>query len=170
MKLDNNYIGLLGHVILAIAYGLFLKDNISKDKLLIFGSALILIGYLTTSIEKSIKLAKNTKEIHKYDYGHMILAVFYLNSFLFEINDHRKDSDVLALVGHILLIKNTGEKEIETIGNSSLFLYYVLYVIRNYKEFKLLPNKFQVVGGSIAAIYYFFELFVKLIKNKIDLN
>lgn len=168
MRLDNNYIGLLGHVILAIAYGLFIKDNLSKDKLIIFGSVLIFIGYLTASIEKSIKLAKKTKKIHKYNYGHIILTIFYFVSFLYPINDHKKDLDVLALVGHILLIKNTGEKEIEIIGNSSLFVYYILYVIRNYKEFELLPNKIQVVGGSIAVIYYVFELFVKLIKDKIE--
>jgi hypothetical protein len=165
MKLDNNYIGLLGHVILAIAYGLFIKDNLSKDKLIIFGSVLILIGYLTTSIENSIKLAKKTKQIHTYNYGHIILTIFYFVSFLYPINDHRKDSDVLALVGHILLIKNN---ELEIFGKGSLIVYYVLYVMRNFKEFEFLPNKIQVVGGSVAVIYYILELFVKVIKDKIQ--
>lgn len=165
MRFDNNYIGLLGHVILTIAYGLFVKENIFKNKLIIIGSVLIIIGYLISSIEKSIKLVKNNKEKSTYNYGHAILAIFYFISFIYPINDHKKDSDVVALVGHILLIKNN---ELEIFGKGSLFVYYVLYVLRNFKEFHHLPNKFQVVGGSVTAIYYFLELFIKLIKRKIE--
>ena len=161
----NNWIGLVGYVILTIAYMMYIKENLLKGNLMLFGCLLITAGYLISAIEKSIKLAKNTKKFHKFNYGHIVLAIFYLSSFLFSINDHRKDSDTLALVGHILLIVNN---DLDIVGLSSLFGYYILYIIRNYKEIEHLPNKFQVVGGTVAAVYYLIELINKFNKSKIE--
>ena len=155
----NNYIGLIGYIFLTIAYSLYLIKH--KDSIyFLLGCLLIISGYLTSAVEKTIKIAQNKKKIHKYNFGHIVLFIFYLLTFLTEkkINNHAKDSDVLALLGHaVLIFKN----DLNIVGYSSLLVYYILYIIRNFKEFDHWSNKFQVGGGIILIVYYIIEIILK---------
>lgn len=162
MKFDINYVALLGYILLTVAYGLYVKDNLSKDKLIIFGSVLVTIGYLVSTAEKVKKVTKPKKE-SKIQYGHLILAIFYLISFVLPINEHLKKSDLLALVGHVLLIKHN---KLSSVGMASLLVYYLVYIARNAQEFEHLPNKLQVVGGVVVTGYYGYELVETLLHNK----
>jgi hypothetical protein len=167
MKLDINIISLVGYVILAIAFGLQVKNNLaSNNTVLIVGSVVVVIGYLITGIQHGINIAN--KKL-KHNYGHMILAVYYLSSFLFPMNNNRMDSDVLALVGHILLIRNN-DSQFNLVGMTSLFGYFVLSIIRLWKNLDGLENKVMLAGSIITAAFLNIKVFQSLVKDRIKDN
>ena len=164
MKLDINIISLVGYVILAIAFGLQVKNNlVSNNTALIVGSVVVVVGYLITGIQNGLNMANKNLN---YNYGHMILAVYYLASFLFPINNNRMDSDVLALVGHILLIRNN-DSHFNLVGMTSLFGYFVLSIIRLWKNLDDLENKVMLAGSIITAAFLNIKVFQNLVKDRI---
>jgi hypothetical protein len=166
MKFDINIISLIGYVVLAISFGLQVKNNLASggDKYILMGSGLVVIGYLMTGIHYGINIAG--KKLTKINYGHMVLAIYYLFSFLFPINNKRVDSDVLALVGHLLLIKNN-DHEFNLVGMASLFSYFVLLIIRLFKDMDSLENKILLGGSFISAAYLNIRIYQNLVKDKI---
>jgi hypothetical protein len=167
MKLDINIISIIGYVILAIAYGLQVKNNLSSgNTMLIVGSVIVVLGYLMTGIQHAMNIANKKLQ---YNYGHMILALYYLASFLFPVNNNRMDTDVLALVGHILLIRNN-DTQFNLVGMTTLFGYFVLSVIRLFKNFDSLENKLLLAGSIVTGIFLNIKLWQNLAKDRIKDN
>lgn len=169
MKFDINIISLIGYVILAIAFGLQVKNNLGEgsDKFVVMGSIMIVIGYLMTGIHYGINIAN--KKLTNINYGHMVLAIYYLISFIFPINNKRLDTDVLALVGHLLLIKKN-DRQFNLVGMGSLFSYFVLSIIRLFKDMDSLENKVLLGGSVITAVYLNMKIYQDLIKDRIKDN
>jgi len=161
-----NIVSLIGYVILAIAFGLKLKDNLNLEPLLLFGSVIIIAGYLITGIHHGINIAN--KKLSKYNYGHLTLSIYYLLSFLSPINDNKMDSDVLALLGHVLLIRNNDQFNL--FGMISLFLYFVLSIIRSFKDLSGIQNKLILLGSSLVVIFLNSRLYQDLFQDKIKKN
>jgi hypothetical protein len=152
---------------------------------LIFGSALILYGYIllfyeyyeersvAINEEKQLHIDKTENKkapiknaeqnifrfvefelvIKRFFKGHLILCLFHTLSFIIPINEHVKTSDITAILGHFMVYNDI----YLTFGYVLLLTYYVLYLIRNYKDAdKYFVNKLQVVGASML-IYHFVQ-------------
>lgn len=164
MKLDINIISLVGYVILAIAFGLQVKNNFSSDNTTaIVGSMVVVVGYLITGIQNGLNMANKKLDLN---FGHMLLAIYYLATFLFNINNNRFDSDVLALVGHLLLIRNN-DNQFNLVGMTSLFAFFVLSIIRLFKNSDGLENKVMLLGSIITAAFLNIKIFQNLVKDRI---
>ena len=174
-------ITLLGYVVMICIYAIFLRYNLKQHKYgLIFGSALILYGYILLFYEYyeewSVAInEENQLHIDKTDdkkveqnifqfielelvikhffKGHLILGLFHTLSFIIPINEHVKTSDITAILGHFMVYNDI----YLTFAYVLLLTYYVLYLIRNYAEaHKYFVNKLQVVGASML-IYHFVQ-------------
>ena len=179
-------ITLLGYAVMVCIYAIFLRYNLKQYKYgLIFGSALILYGYIllfyeyyeerSVAINEEKKLhidktenkkapIKNAEQnifrfvefelvIKRFFKGHLILGLFHTLSFIIPINEHVKTSDITAILGHFMVYNDI----YLTFGYVLLLTYYVLYLIRNYKDAdKYFVNKLQVVGASML-IYHFVQ-------------
>jgi len=155
-------VGLLGHLCLSYVYISYLIKNADKETTIVVSSMLMALGYLLLSsemildikdeIDEKEKEKTNKKRLSKqYSYGRIVLALFYILSFTDIINPNRKTTDMLALIGHLVLIKDNG---LLGIGSFALILYYMLYIYRNFeKDFPLL-NTLQVVGGILLLIHH----------------
>ena len=143
-----NY-ALYGFAILTIIYIYYFYLNLKQNKLIIFGSALITIGYIFATIEKYNHL-KN-KPSSNISISHILLGLFGLLSFVFPINSRVKQTDIFGIIGHFILINsNFGYQEL---ANISLTIYYSLYTYRNGKKNKLLDNM-QAIGGGLVLLFY----------------
>ena len=179
-------ITLLGYAVMVCIYAIFLRYNLKQYKYgLIFGSALILYGYIllfyeyyeersvAINEEKQLHIDKTENKkapiknaeqnifrfvefevvIKRFFKGHLILGLFHTLSFIIPINEHVKTSDITAILGHFMVYNDI----YLTFGYVLLLTYYVLYLIRNYKDAdKYFVNKLQVVGASML-IYHFVQ-------------
>jgi hypothetical protein len=174
-------ITLLGYVVMICIYAIFLRYNLKQHKYgLIFGSALILYGYIllfyeyyeewsvAINEEKQLHIDKTDDKkveqnifqfielelvIKHFFKGHVVLGLFHALSFIIPINEHVKTSDITAILGHFMVYNDI----YLTFGYVLLLTYYVLYLIRNYAEaHKYFVNKLQVVGASML-IYHFVQ-------------
>ena len=179
-------ITLLGYAVMVCIYAIFLRYNLKQYKYgLIFGSALILYGYIllfyeyyeersvAINEEKQLHIDKTENKkapiknaeqnifrfvefelvIKRFFKGHLILCLFHTLSFIIPINEHVKTSDITAILGHFMVYNDI----YLTFGYVLLLTYYVLYLIRNYKDAdKYFVNKLQVVGASML-IYHFVQ-------------
>ena len=179
-------ITLLGYAVMVCIYAIFLRYNLKQYKYgLIFGSALILYGYIllfyeyyeersvAINAEKQLHIDKTENKkapiknaeqnifrfvefelvIKRFFKGHLILGLFHTLSFIIPINEHVKTSDITAILGHFMVYNDI----YLTFGYVLLLTYYVLYLIRNYKDAdKYFVNKLQVVGASML-IYHFVQ-------------
>lgn len=151
-------VGLLGHLCLSYVYISYLIKNADKETTIVVSSMLMASGYLLISSDMFLDIKDDMKEEKKkerlskqYSYGRIVLALFYILSFTDIINPNRKTTDMLALIGHLVLIKDNG---LLGIGSFALILYYMLYIYRNFeKDFPLL-NTLQVIGGILLLIYH----------------
>ena len=155
-------VGLLGHLCLSYVYVSYLIKNASKGTNVIVSSILMAFGYLLISSEIILDMKDEIKEKEKekekkerlskqYSYGRIVLALFYILSFTDLINPNRKSTDMLALIGHLLLIKDNG---LTGVGLIALILYYMLYIYRNFERNFPLLNTLQVVGGILLLIHH----------------
>jgi len=162
MVFNINIISLIGYIILAIAFGLKVKNNLLSDnKVLIVGSSVVVIGYFVSGISYGVSAVN---KLSKYNYGHVILAIYYLVSFLFPLENNRNDTDVLALVGHILLIKNN-YNQFNLFGMTSLYAYFVISIINLFKNFDNLENKVMLAGNGMIIIFFSIRLYQILFKS-----
>ena len=177
-------ITLLGYAVMVCIYAIFLRYNLKQYKYgLIFGSALILYGYIllfyeyyeersvAINEEKQLHIDKTENKkapiknaeqnifrfvefelvIKRFFKGHLILGLFHTLSFIIPINEHVKTSDITAILGHFMVYNDI----YLTFGYVLLLTYYVLYLIRNYKDAdKYFVNKLQVVGASMLIYHY----------------
>ena len=177
-------ITLLGYVIITCGYAIFLRDNLKQKRYgLIFGSVLIFYGYVLLVYEyyeewgiaikeekrlqiykkhdKSVSLDQAEKKVFQsielelvknhFFKGHVVLFVFHALSFIVPINMHLKMSDITAVLGHLMVYTDT----YLTFGYVLLLLYYILYLVRNYKEaHESFVNKVQVVGSGMLIYHY----------------
>jgi hypothetical protein len=178
-------ITLLGYVVMTLVYAIYLRYNLKQYKYgIIFGSALILYGYALLAYEyyeewniainsekklhmdkkhdtsETIKKAEQKKFqfielglVSKHFFrGHAVLCLFYTLSFIMPINEHLKMTDITAVFGHFMVYNNI----YLTIGYILLFIYYLLYFLRNYMDsHKYFVNKLQLVGSSMLIYHYF---------------
>lgn len=165
MQINSNIFPLLGYVILAIGFGIQIKNNISieKNKLVLFGYFLVIVGYLLNSVQHGLNIFDI--KISNINYGNLLLAIFYLLSFLIDINNERKNYDVLALIGHLLLIKDT-DKDMNIVGMISLFTYHIQYIIKSFK-YSDKSNKIFSTGSILLAVFFNIKIFGNFLKNKI---
>jgi hypothetical protein len=165
MQIDSNIFPLLGYVILAIGFGYNIKNkqNLFQNKLVVLGYVVVIFGYLLNSTHHGLTIFKI--QLTKINYGNLLLALFYLFSFLIDINDERKNYDVLALVGHLLLIKDT-DKDLNTVGYISLFAYHIQYIIKSFK-YSDKSNKIFLTGSIFIAIFLNIKIFRNLLKDNI---
>ena len=179
-------ITLLGYAVMVCIYAIFLRYNLKQYKYgLIFGSALILYGYIllfyeyyeersvAINEEKQLHIDKTENKkapiknaeqnifrfvefelvIKRFFKGHLILGLFHTLSFIIPINEHVKTSDITAILGHFMVYNDI----YLTFGYVLLLTYYVLYLIRNYKDAdKYFVNKLQVLGSGML-IYHFVQ-------------
>jgi hypothetical protein len=188
-------ITILGYVLMTSVYAIFLCENLKNNNyLIIFGSALILYGYSLllyeyskewqiainegyrrhigythakggVSVEEkqykvfqSTELALVTKHFFK---GRAVLAIFFILSFILPINEHFKTTDITAVLGQFMVYTDT----YLTFGYVLLLTYYVLYLIRNYKDAnKYFVNKLQVLGSAMLIYHYIQDISYMLIK------
>ena len=158
---------LCGFIILYIIFLYFLYKNVKKNenKLIIFGSLLITIGYFFAAQEKynyinNKNLSVNISNISK---SHLILGAFGLLSFIFPINNKVKQTDVFGIIGHFILINsNFGYSEI---ANICLTIYYSLYTYRHASKNELLSN-IQGIGGGLVLLYYIKKVIDNWYKKK----
>jgi hypothetical protein len=165
MQINSNIFPMVGYVIMAIGFGLQIKNNveIKNNKLILVGSIVVILGYLATATFHGLTMFK--KSISKIHYGNLVLALFYLFSFLININSERKNYDVLALVGHLLLIKDN-DKDMNTVGLIALYAYHIEYIIKSFKYYDK-TNKVFLVGSISLFIYLNIRVFNNLLKHYI---
>jgi hypothetical protein len=148
-KYDYTNFAFYGFLILFIIYLYYLKKNLKKNSLIIFGSLLVTIGFFFATYEKYNYL-KN-KHVDTINKSHLFLGSFKFLSFIIPINEHVKKTDTIGLIGNfILLNKNFGYQQL---GFISQIIYYSLYVYRNSMKKNLLDNT-QAVAGGLILIYY----------------
>lgn len=160
--MNNNIIGLFGYTILTIVYIYFLSINIKEYNNDVVSSSLLVLGYSLLSSEKYNQI-KNKKETKKSK-GHIMLLIFYILSLFFTINEHSKNTDIFALVGHYLLIN---KNNYYNIGLILMIIYYMIYCYRNSLGDHLV-NKFQIVASLSLICYYLYELNELSKKNKLE--
>lgn len=168
MQIDSKIFSLLGYVILAIGFGIQIKNNFSieTNKLVIFGYIIVIIGYLLNAVNDGLSIFKI--KMSEINYGNLLLSLFYLFSFLLDINKERKNYDVLALVGHLLLIKET-DKDMNLVGMISLLIYHVQYVIKSFK-YSSNSNKIFTSGSSFLSLFFIIKVFGKMFSSNIIKN
>ena len=112
----KNLIPLTGYTILSIVYLIFVTINLNEDnKLHLFGSIIIFIGYSSLVYEH---INKKKEEKNEFSYGHLILFLFYSLSFILPINHHFQNFDIIASIGHGILINSHN-----IYGKISMLLY-----------------------------------------------
>jgi hypothetical protein len=179
-------ITILGYVIMFSVYAIFFCENMKERNYgIVFGSMLVLYGYglLLYEYSKEWQIAMNEEYRRHIDYTHAkgvatlgqeenkifqsvelglvtkhffkgraVLILFHVLSFILPINEHLKISDITAILGQFMVYTDT----YLTIGYILLFIYYLLYFIRNYKDsHKYFVNKLQMVGSSMLMYHYF---------------
>ena len=122
--MDYAIFALYGFTILVIIYIYYLYKNLKQNNLIIFGSLLVTVGYITIN--------------------HIL---FELSSFVFPINTRVKQTDILHF---ILRNSNFGYQEL---ANICLTIYYSLYTYRNGMKNTFVDNM-QAIGGGLFLIFY----------------
>jgi hypothetical protein len=163
--MDFAIFGLCGFIILFLIYLYYLKQNIKKNRLIIFGSLLITVGYFVAAYEKYEYL--NKKPPKNISISHLILGASPLLSFIIPINIRSKKTDIFGIIEHFILINvRFGYEEI---GHLSLMIYYLLYTYRNALGDRL--SNVRAVGGGLVLLYYIKLLIDDLyIKKENDFN
>ena len=179
-------ITLLGYVVMTSVYAIFLRYNLKQHKYgLIFGSALILYGYVllfyeyyeewSVAINEEKQLHIDKTDDKKAPIKKVEQKVFQFVELELVIKRFFKGHVILGLFHTLSFIIPINEhvktsditailghfmvyNEIYlTFGYVLLLTYYVLYLIRNYEEaHKYFVNKLQVVGASML-IYHFVQ-------------
>lgn len=181
MKFNINYIAIFSYLFLAVAYLIFISNNLDKNNLLTFGSFVILFGYLISLYERiddqaEIDIQEYLESIKKINqknkivsnnenniiFSHLFLTIFYIISFILPINQNHQLIDIFVLLGHLFTIKYN---QYIIIGLIFLTIYNIINTIRNFDRFNLLFNKLQVIGGLGLILYYGYKSY-KNIKNK----
>jgi hypothetical protein len=179
-------ITLLGYVVMIVVYAIFLRENWKTNNYgIVFGSLLVLYGYtlLLYEYSKEWQIAISEEYRRRIDYTHAkggdtteakenkifqsvelglvtkhffkgraVLIFFHVLSFILPINEHLKMTDITAIFGQFMVYTDN----YLTFGYILLFIYYLLYFIRNYKEsHKYFVNKLQMVGSSMLIYHYF---------------
>ena len=179
-------ITLLGYVVMICIYAIFLRYNLKQYKYgLIFGSALILYGYIllfyeyyeewSVAINEEKQLHIDKKNEKKENIKNAEQNIFRFVEFELVIKHFFKGHFILGLFHTLSFIIPINEHvktsditailghfmdytdNYLTFGYVLLLTYYVLYLIRNYAEaHKYFVNKLQVVGASML-IYHFVQ-------------
>jgi len=177
-------ITILGYIVITWAYVIFLRENLKhKHYGIIFGSALIVIGYSLLVYEYIVEwnIAINQEKRLQIDKKHeknlsLVQAeqnVFQSIEFELIKNKFFKGHGVLfvfhalsfiAPINHHLKMSDItavfGHLMIYTdtyltFGYKLMLFYYISYFIRNFKEaHKFFVNKLQVVGSGMLIYHY----------------
>ena len=142
--------GVIGSAFLVIVYGIYLILNLNSTFAEIFGSLLVVVGYYYLVIEYSKENNKTNSKVVKKTFptGHLILALFlFLSSFL-PINVHIKRSDVVAFIGHLLIVFSRN-----LMGSALLVIYYIIYFFRNFDLGNII-NILQIIGAAFLVYFY----------------
>lgn len=149
MKFDYANFALYGYIILFFIYSYYLKNNLNKNNLIIFGSLLITVGFFFAMKEKYDYLKhKKSSNIKK---SHLLLGSFKLLSFILPINKHVKNTDIIGLIGNIILVNSNFKYQL--LGYVCQVIYYSLYIYRNSMKNELLDN-IQGIAGGLILLYY----------------
>jgi vacuolar-type H+-ATPase subunit I/STV1 len=160
-KFDYTNFAFYGFLILFIIYLYYLKNNLNKNSLIIFGSLLVTIGYFFATYEKYNYL-KN-KSVDNINKSHLFLGSFKLLSFIIPINEHLKQTDIIGMIGNFILLNSKfGYKQL---GYICQIIYYSLYVYRNGIKNELLDNT-QAIAGGLILLYYIKKSIDKFYENK----
>ena len=177
-------ITLLGYVVMICVYAIYLRYNFKQHKYgLIFGSALILYGYIllfyeyyeewSVAINEEKQLHIEKKSEKKETIKKAEQKVFQFVELELVIKHFFKGHAVLCFFHALSFIIPINEHlkmtditailghfmvytdNYLTFGYVLLLAYYVLYLIRNYEEaHKYFVNKLQVVGASMLIYHY----------------
>ena len=177
-------ITLLGYAVMVCIYAIFLRYNLKQYKYgLIFGSALILYGYIllfyeyyeerSVAINEEKQLHIDKTENKKAPIKNAEQNIFRFVEFELVIKRFFKGHLILGLFHTLSFIIPINEhvktSDITailghfmvyndiylTFGYVLLLTYYVLYLIRNYEEaHKYFVNKLQVVGSGMLIYHY----------------
>ena len=148
-------ITLLGYAVMVCIYAIFLRYNLKQYKYgLIFGSALILYGYILLFYEyyeeRSVAINEE-KQLHIDKTENKKAPIINAEQNIFRFVEF--ELVITAILGHFMVYNDI----YLTFGYVLLLTYYVLYLIRNYKDAdKYFVNKLQVVGASML-IYHFVQ-------------
>jgi hypothetical protein len=145
-KYDYTNFAFYGFLILFIIYLYYLKKNLKKNSLIIFGSLLVTIGFFFATYEKYNYL-KN-KHVDTINKSHLFLGSFKFLSFIIPINEHVKKTDTIGLIGNfILLNKNFGYQQL---GFISQIIYYSLYLMDSARAvFLMFDNDKQTINVPV---------------------
>jgi len=171
--INGNLVTFVGYFFITIAYLIYVFANLkTREPYLIFGSIMIFVGYLLLAKnyfevvmdEMDIQLwqknetsqpvaeGKNNLVFDTFTDGHFILFLFFLLSFFIPINEHKKESDVVAIVGHLLLFTH----HFVFLSYLMMLIYYTLYFVRNFKDTnKYIVNVLQCLGALFLIFHYF---------------
>jgi hypothetical protein len=161
--MNINYIPIFGYSFLLIANLIFLKSNLIKNNLFLFGSLIILFNISVSLYEKINNLSiivkpkqKLTHQPYKNNiiYSHLFLTIFYITTYLLPINQQGRATDIFGLIGHILNIQHN---KYNYIGLLSLTIFYIIFIVINIIEIDLLHSKFQIVGGLFLLVHYIYR-------------
>jgi len=165
-------IGTLGYLFMSSAYiyYTYLHLNTKSNKLILFGSIVILIGYIVLTFKSYYyEIINNLKNNHKINekeyekekeksidinYGYLILTIFFSLGFIIKINEHTKISDIIAIIGNGLCIN---KKDYNIYGYMFLIAYYANYIFRHYTSAEY-DDKVKNVGSLFLIIYYFMSI------------
>ena len=175
--LNGNLATFIGYFLITVAYLIYVFKNLkTQEPYLVFGSITIFIGYLLLTKnyfevvmdEMGIEIwnkdetgqlnsgSNNNFVFDTFTDGHFILFVFFLLSFFMPINEHKKESDVVAIVGYLLLFSH----HFIPLSYIMMLIYYTLYFVRNFKD----TNKYFVnVLQCLAAVFLIFHYFEGLV-------
>jgi hypothetical protein len=177
-------ITLLGYVVMTLVYAIFLRYNLKHYKYgLIFGSALILYGYVllfyeyyeewsvAINEEKRLHIDKKDEkkatikkaEQKEFQFVELELVIKHFFKGHVVLGLFHALSFILPINEHVKMTDITAilghfmvyTDTYLTFGYVLLLTYYILYLIRNFAEaHKYFVNKLQVLGASML-IYHF---------------
>ena len=177
-------ITLLGYLVMTLVYAIFLRYNLKHYKYgLIFGSALILYGYVllfyeyyeewsvAINEEKRLHIDKKDEkkatikkaEQKEFQFVELELVIKHFFKGHVVLGLFHALSFILPINEHVKMTDITAilghfmvyTDTYLTFGYVLLLTYYILYLIRNFAEaHKYFVNKLQVLGASML-IYHF---------------
>ena len=125
------------------------------------GSLLITSGFLYRTYE--FYQTEKYKTKYKVSKGHSFLGLFYLLSFLYPINRRHRQLNIIAVVGHLLLVK---KNKYYDYGTLLLAIYYMIQILENIKQDDE-NSKIRTVSAMCILTFYLQELKKKNLIEKI---
>ena len=136
-------------------------NNNKNEQNFFIGSCLLSMGFILRAYEFYLTEKNNVK--HKLSKGHLCLALFYLISFIYPINRRHTELNIIALVGHSLLINHN---KYYNYGLLLLAIYYMIQIQENITQNDN-DSKIRTISAICILTFYLQELKkINLIKKK----